>query len=147
VYDTTTTIASVDPTATEYVVEDASPVDVGWTCLVTNGVPAFTAPPYAYPTLTPMQFYLAFSPAERIQLKRLATTGIPASELTAAIPQDAEIAELWATYELAVTTQSSINPNLKSLQEGLAYLAEPTAPTPAVIASTRIPQILAGIAQ
>jgi hypothetical protein len=102
----------------------------------------WTAPaatPVAAPrlaSLTPMQFYLAFTPAERIAIK--AST-------------DAVVKEFWATYELAVQTNTPIDPNLVSVQEGLAYLAAPTTATPpgaGLLAGTqRISQILSGLAQ
>ena len=124
-----------------------------------NGVwtnPPAVAPvtaPVVYPLLTPMQFYLAFAPKERMLLKALANTGLPANSPlvsptnATAIPVDPVIAEFWATFEIAQQLNSHIDPNLTSVQEGLAYIAAPTSPTPAVIASARIPQILAGIAQ
>ncbi len=111
------------------------------------------AAPVVYPLLTPMQFYLAFAPKERMLLKALANTGLPANSPlvsptnATAIPVDPVIAEFWATFEIAQQLNSHIDPNLTSVQEGLAYIAAPTSPTPAVIASARIPQILAGIAQ
>ena len=110
-------------------------------------------PPVVYPELTTMQFYLAFTPTERMKIKALATTGIPANSpllggSNAAIPQDAIIAEFWATYTLSTQVNSPVNPNLVSVQEGLAYLVTPTAPTPAVLASSaRIAQISNGVAQ
>lgn len=144
-------------TGAVYTVAD-TPVWVNgiWEC----GDQRFTDPtktlyevPVSYAPLTPMQFYLAFKTNERMLLKALATTGVPVGSAlvspapTAAIPVDPVIAEFWATYQLAVQSNSTIDPNLDSIQEGLAYLAEPTAPTPAVIAAARVPQILAGIAQ
>jgi len=94
-------VSSVDPDATEYVVDDSNPVGVGWTCLVTNGVPAFTAPTtQTYALLTPMQFYLAFKTNERMLLKAL-TAGIPANSALNStpnpIPVDPIISEFWAT--------------------------------------------------
>lgn len=116
--------------------------------------PARPAPEPAstvYDLLTPMQFYLAFKTQERMMLKALATTGLPANSAfnstATAIPVDPIIQEFWATYQMAVSSGAHIDPNLTSIQEGLAYLASPTAPTPAVITAARIPQILAGIAQ
>ena len=114
--------------------------------------PTPTAAPTVYPDLTPMQFYLAFTPTERMKIKMLSSAaGVPANSTlfsnSTAVPQDPVIAEFWATYELATQVNSPINPNLVSIQEGLAYLATPTAPTPAVITAARIPQIMNGIAQ
>jgi len=88
-----------------------------------------------YPTLTPMQFYLAFTPAERINIKK---------------STDPMVAEFWATYELAAQTNHNIDPNLVSVQEGLTWLATPTTATPAgpgILASTRPAQISQGIPQ
>lgn len=101
--------------------------------------------------LTPMQFYLAFGATERMMLKALATTGLTANSAfnstATAIPADPIIEEFWATYQMAVSSNAHIDPNLTSIQEALGYLASPTAPTPAVIKAARIPQILAGVAQ
>jgi hypothetical protein len=91
-----------------------------------------TAPVAQRPKLTPMTFYLAFSPAERIKIK--AST-------------DPVVMEFWDTYQRAERTETMVDPNLISVQEGLAYLAQP-APGPAILASKdRIDQILAGIPQ
>ncbi|MGF6837081.1 hypothetical protein QF001_000948 [Paraburkholderia youngii] len=116
--------------------------------------PAAAAPapaPTVYDLLTPMQFYLAFATKERMMLKALATTGLPANSAfnstATAIPVDPIIEEFWATYQMAVSSGAHVDPNLASIQEALEYLTGPTAPTPAVITSARIPQILAGIAQ
>lgn len=88
------------------------------------------------PKLTPMTFYLAFTPAERIKIK--AST-------------DAEVMEFWDTYQRAERTETMVDPNLVSVQEGLAYLAQQpndTPPGPGILASRdRIEQILAGIPQ
>lgn len=91
--------------------------------------------PSTLPVLTPMQFYLAFAPAERVAIKG---------------SSDANVKEFWATYELAAQTGTEIDPNLKSVQEGLEYLAIPTTatpPGPGILASARIQQILQGIPQ
>jgi hypothetical protein len=88
-----------------------------------------------YPILTPMQFYLAFTPTERIAIKN---------------STDTNVKEFWATYELAVQLNEMIDPNLVSVQEGLAWLATPTTATPAgpgILASTRPAQISQGIPQ
>ena len=120
----------------------------------TNPTPVTpSTPPVVYEQLTPMQFYVSFTPKERILIKLLATTGIPANSAllsptnTSAIPADPIIAEFWATYEVAQATGSLINPNLVSVQEGVEYLVSPTSPTPAIISSARVLQILAGVAQ
>ena len=89
-----------------------------------------------YPILTTMQFYLAFAPAERIAIKK---------------STDPDVMEFWATYELAVQLNHTIDPNLVSVQQGLAWLATPTSatpPGPGILASTaRIAQISEGIPQ
>lgn len=76
-----------------------------------------------------------------------AGTGASFNLTTAAIPQDLIIAEFWATYQMAVSSNAHVDPNLTSIQGALAYLANPTAPTPAVIAAARIQPILNGVAQ
>ena len=94
------------------------------------------AAPAALPMLTAMQLYLAFTPAERIAIKA---------------SNDAMVKEFWATYSLAAQLNHPIDPNLVSVQEGLAYLATPTTatpPGPGILASqTRVAQILAGTPQ
>ncbi|HEX7642035.1 MAG TPA: hypothetical protein VF472_07455 [Burkholderiaceae bacterium] len=142
----TVAISSTVDGAEPYQVPDASPVDVGWTVAMQDGLPVFTAP-NLYPLLSTMQFYMAFTPAERMLIKALAGSGIPATAGSAAIAPDPVIVEFWQTFQMAVQLNSQVDPNLKSTQEPLAYLANPTAPTPPVIAAGRIPQILAGIAQ
>ena len=89
----------------------------------------------SYPILTPMQLYLAFTPAERIAIKK---------------STDPDVIEFWATYQLAVQTNTPIDPNLISVQEGLDWLATPTTATPAgpgILATSRITQILNGVQQ
>ena len=90
----------------------------------------------SYPILTPMQLYLAFTPAERIAIKK---------------STDPDVIEFWATYQLSVQTNTPIDPNLISVQEGLDWLATPTTatpPGPGILASTaRIAQISEGIPQ
>jgi hypothetical protein len=117
----------------------------------TGGVwtnPTHVTPPAApYLDLTATEFYLAFTPQERILIKLLATTGIPASGITAAIPVDPLIAEFWETFQLAVQTGSMVAPRLQSIQDGLAYLCAPNAPTPVVLSAGRAAQISQGIAQ
>ena len=105
-----------------------------------NGVwtnpPAPTQAPTRYPVLTPMQFYLAFTPAERMAIKKSA---------------DPVVVEFWATYQLAAQLNNTIDPNLVSVQEALTYLATATTATPpgaGILASTaRIAQISAGVPQ
>lgn len=88
--------------------------------------PAAAAPaPVLLPTLTPMTFYLAFKPAERIAIK--AST-------------DAEVMEFWDTYQRAERTDTAVDPNLVSVQEGLLYLVQRGV----LASSDRIAQILNG---
>ncbi len=144
-HGTSSLVTSGTDTA-DFEVPDNSPVDVGWIVTMQGGQPVFAAPAN-YPLLSTMQFYVAFTPAERMLIKALAGNGVPATSSSAAIPPDPVIVEFWQTYQMAVQSNSHIDPNLKSTQESLNYLANPTAPTPAVIAAERIPQILAGVAQ
>lgn len=82
------------------------------------------------PRLTPMTFYLAFSPAERIQIKT---------------STDPLVAEFWDTYQRAERTNTEVDPNLVSIRDGLAYL---TQTTPPILASDgRVSEILAGVPQ
>jgi len=90
----------------------------------------------AHAALTPMTFYLAFKPAERIAIKASA---------------DAMVKEFWATYELAAQLNNPIDPNLVSVTQALGYLAmQPTdtPPGPGILASAnRVSEILAGVPQ
>lgn len=89
-----------------------------------------------YQHLTPMQFYLAFTPTERMAIKKSA---------------DPVVVEFWATYQLAVQTGTSMDPNLVSVQEALTYLATPTTATPpgaGILASAaRVTAISQGVPQ
>ena len=105
-----------------------------------NGIwtnpPAPTPASPRYAVLTPMQFYLAFTPTERMAIKK---------------STDPVVVEFWATYQLAAQLNNTIDPNLVSVQEGLTYLATSTTATPpgaGILASTaRIAQISAGVPQ
>jgi hypothetical protein len=110
--------------------------------ILTNGVWT-NAAPFIPPTpvtpplsaLTPMQFYLAFTPTERIAIKASV---------------DVNVKEFWSTYELAAQLNEVIDPNLVSVKEALAYLAAPVSPGPGagILASPgRITQILSGTPQ
>ena len=118
--------------------------------------PPVTPPPATpaalYAKLDPMAFYVAFKPTERMLIKALASTGIPANSpllggANAAIPADMIIAEFWETFELTQSSNTPIDTSLVSIQEGLAYLSAPTAPTPVVLAAGRAAQISLGIPQ
>jgi len=120
-------------------------VDGVWTAPPAPPTPLI--PPVAYAQLTPMVFWFAFTYAERILLKTMALTGIPATSTEVAIPIDPIVADFWETYQLAVTLQDLIDPNLPSVQQALSYLSSPTAPTLQIILPDRIAQILAGVPQ
>lgn len=83
-----------------------------WVCGDQNFVDptgtAFEVVSTTYPTLTPMQFYMAFTPAERIALKK---------------STDPIIEEFMATYNLAAQLNNVVDPNLASIVEGLEYMA------------------------
>ena len=116
-----------------------STVTVGYTYIAPSTWTEPPAPPppiVKYPLLSPMQFYLAFTPTERIAIKK---------------STDPDVQEFWATYEVAERLNNTIDPNLVSVQEGLAWLATATTatpPGPGILASTaRIAQISKGIPQ
>ena len=60
-----------------------------------------------YPVLTALQFYLAFSPFERIAIKN---------------STDLIVKEFWDTYQFTASQGSTIDPNLVSIVDGLSYL-------------------------
>lgn len=133
VANTVTITASVTGTQ-DYQVEDDSPVDVGWSCKLVDGVPVF-APPTSLPLMTPMTLYMAFTPAERIAIKA---------------SKDPMVAEFWSMYQLSVQLDKPTDPNLASVRDILAYLAKPASPGPGggILSSPeRVQQILAGIPQ
>ena len=86
--------------------------------------------PAPLPMLTPMTFYLAFTPQERIAIKS---------------STDPMVKEFWDTYDLAARLNVSIDPNLISVQGGIVYLATPEIGI--LKSSDRIEQILSGVAQ
>lgn len=103
-------------------------------CTITSEATAPVPVPLAL--LTPMTLYLAFSPAERIAIKK---------------STDQMVMEFWATYQLSVQLGTMTDPNLVSVQQGIGYLARPATATPAgpgILASAdRVTQILAGVLQ
>lgn len=119
-------------------IEVPDQVEDGW--ILENGEwsapPAPPAPeptPHLYQSLSAMQFYLAFKPSERIAIKN---------------SSDENVKEFWDTYTLAVQTNSSINPNLTSVQTGLTYLATPAPSGAGILASMdRVEEISNGVAQ
>lgn len=87
------------------------------------------------PILTPMTFYMAFTPDERIAIKT---------------SPDPYVKEFWDMYQLSVQLNKPTDPNLASIQNALAYLAltpESTPPGPGILNPERVPHILAGIPQ
>jgi hypothetical protein len=115
-----------------------------WKCVDMAGVafnvldPAradFTITDADLPTLTPMQFYLAFTPAERIAIKG---------------SKDPMVAEFWETFGMAQSSGHPIDPNLSSISEALAYMAAKATDTPpgaGILAAARIPDFVRGVAQ
>lgn len=119
----------------ERVPDDADPQPVLFATRNPDG--SYELPAPSLPALTPMQFYLAFTPAERIAIKTSA---------------DPVVQEFWATYEIALQTNTPIDIGLASVTGGLDYIAttdrQPaTTPPSTYIAAARIPHILAGEAQ
>jgi hypothetical protein len=110
----------------------ATLVDGVWT----PPAPAPEPIPAPMPMLTPMTFYLAFTPQERIAIKS---------------STDPLVKEFWASYELAVQLQKDVDPNLVSVSAAVAYLARQPGddpPGPGILASPeRVQQILAGVPQ
>ncbi len=83
--------------------------------------------PVVYPMMTPVQFYDALTPREETDI--LAST-------------DPMVQTFARRLARALQTDTPVNPNSPTVQEGLAYLSEQK-----IIAAARIPQILAGVAQ
>lgn len=86
--------------------------------------------------MSPMTFYFAFTPLERMAIKA---------------SSDPMVNEIWATYDLCVRLDRLIDPNLSSVKDAIAYLARPTTanpPGPGILSSdTRINQVLDGTPQ
>lgn len=89
--------------------------------------PPVTPPAPKRPLLSPMAFYLAFTPRERILIKG---------------SQDPFVQEFWQAYELAVQTGTMIDPNLASVTGGIDYLRLHN-----IIDASRVEDILNGVAQ
>jgi hypothetical protein len=85
-------------------------------------------PPPQRPDLTPIAFYLAFKPQERIAIKTSA---------------DPIVKEFWETYQLAAQTNSPIQAALVSVQSGVAYLRQQNI----LATDERIDEILDGVPQ
>lgn len=89
-----------------------------------------------YELLTPMTLYMAFTPAERMKIKA---------------SNDPLVKEFWEMYQLSVQLGKPTDPNLPSVQNAIAYLAQPNDATPpgaGILESPeRIEQILLGIPQ
>lgn len=100
--------------------------DGSWTKFTEQPTSASAVAPL--PMLTPMTFYLAFTPAERIAIKS---------------SEDTMVKEFWSTYELSVKLDKPTDPNLVSVQNGLEYLV-----SIGILASPdRVTQILNGVPQ
>lgn len=84
--------------------------------------------------ITPMSFYLCFTPQERIDIKA---------------SNDPMVNELWATYELSVQLGRDIDPNLASICGAISYLALDATDTPSgpgiLKSKDRVQQILTGV--
>lgn len=90
-----------------------------------------------YSPLTAGQFYNCFTATEMIAIKGSA---------------DQFVKEFLARWQVAMQANENVNPNLISVQEGLAYLSVtnqlPSVTPPATyILPARIPQILSGVPQ
>lgn len=81
--------------------------------------------------LTPMAFYLAFTPAERIAIKT---------------STDPQVGEFWATFQLALQTGTNVDTGLVSITAGLAYISTHPEGAP-LVHPDRVPAILAGTPQ
>lgn len=108
-------------------IPDGAAVNIGDSYV--NGV--FKAPPAVqpqgtYPTLTPMQFYLKFTVAERIAVK-------------ASI--DPLVKEFWETYQVALQTGSNIDFNIADNRAALAYMSANPVGTP-ILGAGRMDTIL-----
>lgn len=90
----------------------------------------------AYPPLTPMSVYMAFTSDERIAIQKSV---------------DPYVVDFWKMYQLSVTLNKPTDPNLVSVQRALAYLAQPATANPPgagiLAAPERIEQIRLGIPQ
>lgn len=89
-----------------------------------------------YEVLTPMTLYMAFKTDERLKIKA---------------SSDPLVQEFWEMYQLSVQLGKPTDPNLPSVQNAIAYLAQPKDATPpgaGILESPeRIEQILLGIPQ
>jgi hypothetical protein len=94
---------------------------------VSDGKGGWTNPEPGPVVLSPMQFYLAFAPAERVAIK--------ASTLPL-------VAEFWQTFELAIQTNTTIQTGLQSIVDGVNELVAAK-----LIDQSRVADILAGVAQ
>ena len=94
-------------------------------------------PVVSYPIISAGQFYSCFTAFEMLAIKN---------------STDPLVKEFFARWQVALQAGEPVNPNLVSVQEGLAYLSvtnQLPAVTPAAtyILPARIPQILAGTPQ
>lgn len=91
-----------------------------------NATPAPGGSPM-YAMLTPMTFYMAFTPAERIKIKK---------------STDSTVEEFWYTFNLSVQLQKPTDPNLPSVADGLQYLV-----SVGILTDDRVESIKLGIPQ
>lgn len=82
----------------------------------------FIATAAQYPILTPMAFYLRFQVQERISIKA---------------SQDPVVKEFWATYLLALQTNSTIDMNRLDTRMALDYMSTEPAGTPILVAGRK----------
>lgn len=84
-------------------------------------------PAVEYPILEPLDFYLAFTVAERRAIK------------SSTVP---DVVEFWNTYERCEAAGKHIDPNRPSVRHAVAGLVALN-----IIGTNRVPDILAGIPQ
>ena len=109
--------------ALEYKVAPDTPVEVGWHCTLNEETPTFAAPPAAAPKVSPVQFKLLFTVAERVAIKTSADQ----------LVQD--------FFEIVNDPRLTfVDLGLESTQQALQYLASKS-----LIAKERPAQILAGV--
>jgi hypothetical protein len=133
VYSSGAFVTSNDASATAYVVDDSSPVDTGWTCVVTDGVPVFTAPAPVPPKIGPIAFQMLFTPAESVAAKSLRAT-------------DAELASFWDLIDDPRT--DVVDLSLKTVQNAIEYTLTVVKDSGVdVDVPTRKAQILTGVVE
>lgn len=93
-----------------------------------NWIAAPPAPPapVLIPKMTPMTLYLAFTPNERVRIKKSV---------------DAMVNDFWDTFKIQLDQGHMIDPNFPSLVESVTHLAGPVG---VLTSPDRIAQILNG---